>query len=98
MKKIKLNFALAAMLAGATAAFAFTPARHANTNWYFNGSAGQEQSASAWSTTTVPDDCAPSGTLPCEISVNASNQTQLQSFLSSHTVAQIDAMSAEKRP
>lgn len=93
-----MNLALLVMVAGATAAFAFTPARRANTNWYFNGSAGQEQVASAWSTTKVPTDCGTTGNLPCEISVNASNQSQLQSYLSAHTVAQIDAMSAGKRP
>ncbi len=104
MKKLKINFAILAMIIGVTAAFAFKPAGpktikgHTQTTWYFNGSTGQVQTASDWSTNNIPDDCSSTGSLPCSITVDASTQSQLQTFLNSETVAQITNMSVDKRP
>jgi hypothetical protein len=103
MKKIKVNFAIMAMIIGATAAFAFKPAsalslngKRTNTTWYFTGVEGQVLTASDWSQTS-PGDCQPTGSLPCAITVNAGTQSQLQTYLNGHTEAQIDAESTNKR-
>ena len=104
MKRFKINLAIVAMLIGVTAAFAFKPVPkkaitgRQTTVWYFDGVSGQVKDAVDWSTTDIPDDCALTGTLPCSISVSASNQTDLQTFLNGETVTQITNMSSERRP
>lgn len=86
MKRMKINFAMLAMLVGATAAFAFkapSPTPLANSLWKFNG--GDATVASNYSATTgVP--CAGSDAI-CEISAPAdpgnSNQPAIDTGLQS---------------
>lgn len=69
------------------------------TTWYFDGTSTQIKDASQWRKTgSAPADCQPSGMRPCSISVTASTQSQLQTYLDPLSAPQITAQSPQKRP
>jgi|GEM_PF-5249329 len=104
---IKAALSVAALLMVITVSYAFVskktqapePKAKAVTVWYFVGNAAQEQDASYWTTTNPNNpDCGSGTDLPCDISVDASTSSQLQTFLSAHSDAQINALANDLRP
>lgn len=91
MKRMKINFAMLAMLIGVTAAFAFkapVPTALANSLWKFNG--GDATVASNYSATTgVP--CSGSDAI-CEISAPADPVNSSQPAIDSGLQSRIEDM------
>lgn len=108
MKSLKINLLLiVALLVTAATVSAFTmlnnnqPEQSATleTIWYFTGSEAQILEAELWRNTgSTPEDCAVNGPSPCSISVLASNQGELEDFLSQYTAGEVADMSTQKRP
>ncbi|EHQ25093.1 hypothetical protein [Mucilaginibacter paludis] len=72
-----------------------------NTTWYYNGSSSSASAiltSSNWSTNTVPTDCQSGGNRPCSISVAASDQAELQTFLNGETKDDVMALAPQQRP
>ncbi|WP_207423760.1 hypothetical protein [Desertivirga brevis] len=94
MKKYILSTAVIAL---AVIGSAFTNARR-TTTWVFTGNASQIKSASAYQQgIPEPAGCGSGTTLPCSIVTSASNQTDLQTFLTSQSEEAIVEMSDNKR-
>ena len=106
MKNFKVQlFLLVALLVTAATVSAFTmldskPAEPAaiNTTWYFTGTQEQILEAEFWRTEDQPEDCAPSGSLPCSISVDATDEGELQLVLNEYEDYEVVGISTNKRP
>ena len=70
-----------------------------STIWYFTGTLSQVQNSSFW-TTSNPNDpnCGQGANVPCQLTVDASNSSQLQTYLNAHTVPQIKAAADALKP
>ena len=103
---LKTLFAFIAVVMAVSISYAFfknksvAPMTGSAVTWYFLGtSASGMKTASNWSTTNPNNpDCGQGSDLPCDITVEASNSSQLQSYLDAHTNAQILAAANDQRP
>lgn len=103
IKKVALS--LAALMLVISVSYAFVKgstkasSHKALTDWYFTGNSSQIHDAGFW-TTTDPNnpDCGQGTDLPCDVSVDASNSTQLQAYLNANSTTQIKNDANSLRP
>jgi hypothetical protein len=71
-----------------------------STVWFYNGVSSDEaelKDGDNWETTNQGS-CQATGTRPCQITANASDQDQLTAYLSSFNKSQILGMSTGRKP
>ncbi len=90
MKKLKTNLLVVAALIIAVVTMSFKMA-NTTTQWHYIGNStteGQFRQASNWSQ-GAGSGCGPNGTKPCQLTANASDETELAAYLDGLSNAEV---------